>query len=159
MRHHSTTPRGFTLIELLVVIAIIGILSAVVLVSLNQARGSGADAAIKKNLAQAMRQAELYVDANGRSYEGICTDTTVNGTKSIYALGKAAADRKGVQYNTTDATGGAMTRVICHDKEDAWAMQAPLMTADPLYFCVDSEGRATTTTSNRIGGSNDSSCT
>ena len=40
---HIKTDRGFTLIELLVVIAIIGILSSVVLASLNTARNRGAE--------------------------------------------------------------------------------------------------------------------
>lgn len=54
--------QGFTLIELLVVIAIIGILSSVVLASLNTARNKGSDAAIKSNLANIRAQAEIIYD-------------------------------------------------------------------------------------------------
>lgn len=52
----NSTKKGFTLIELLVVIAIIGILSSVVIVSLNNARTKARDAARKSNL-QAMATA------------------------------------------------------------------------------------------------------
>ena len=64
MTQHKFFSRGFTLIELLVVIAIIGILSSVVLASLNTARGKGADAAIKAGLANVRAQAEIYYDTN-----------------------------------------------------------------------------------------------
>lgn len=58
--------RGFTLIELLVVIAIIGILSSIVLASLNSARQKGRDARRLADVKQIQLALELYYDANGQ---------------------------------------------------------------------------------------------
>lgn len=60
--------RGFTLIELLVVIAIIGILSSVVLASLNGARKKGRDARRISDLKQTQLALEMYYDSNSSEY-------------------------------------------------------------------------------------------
>ncbi len=57
--------RGFTLIELLVVVAIIGMLSSVVLASLNTARGSARDARRAQDIKQIQTALELYQNDNG----------------------------------------------------------------------------------------------
>lgn len=56
--------RGFTLIELLVVIAIIGILSSIVLASLNTARLKSRDARRVADLKQLQLAMQLYYDAS-----------------------------------------------------------------------------------------------
>ncbi len=55
--------RGFTLIELLVVIAIIGILSSVVLASLNTARKKSRDARRLSDIKQLQMALEMYFDS------------------------------------------------------------------------------------------------
>lgn len=60
----TSAKKGFTLIELLVVIAIIGILSSIVLASLNTARQKSRDARRVADLKQLQLAMQLYYDAN-----------------------------------------------------------------------------------------------
>ena len=65
--------KGFTLIELLVTVAIIGLLSAVVLVSLNSARRSANDARRKADLKQIANAMEMKYDSDS-SYPSYAAD-------------------------------------------------------------------------------------
>lgn len=62
----NSTHKGFTLIELLVVISIIGLLSSIVLASLNAARSKSRDSQRKQDLIQLRNALELYYSVNNR---------------------------------------------------------------------------------------------
>ncbi|MEK9176963.1 MAG: prepilin-type N-terminal cleavage/methylation domain-containing protein [Patescibacteria group bacterium] len=81
------TGKGFTLIELLVVIAIIGILSSVVLASLNDARMKSRDAKRIADLKQLQLALELFFDGSGAypTYAQYSTSGTGNLTPQYMA--------------------------------------------------------------------------
>ncbi len=142
--------RGFTLIELLIVIAIIAILSATILVSLNTARNKGANTAIKKELSSARRAAELFNNENGRSYENVCAEGAVNGVPSIYPIISKIATQYSYNLNIDTYTGSS-ARVTCNDTDAAWGAESPLRGGG--FFCVDSIGNATTTSTSKLAAS------
>jgi len=61
------TQSGFTLIELLVVISIIGILSTIVMISLNGARAKARDAVRMQDIHEINNAIQLYISDHGHS--------------------------------------------------------------------------------------------
>jgi prepilin-type N-terminal cleavage/methylation domain-containing protein len=81
--------RGFTLIELLVVIAIVGLLSSVVLASLNSARTKARDTKRKADLKQLEVALEFNYDKYGAytQPENMCSDTSYGGLGGCSSAG------------------------------------------------------------------------
>ncbi|GMU74459.1 MAG: hypothetical protein AMXMBFR44_6560 [Candidatus Campbellbacteria bacterium] len=107
--------KGFTLIELLVVIAIIGILSSVVLASLNSARQKGRDAKRISDVSQIKLALELYFDSNGTYPVGSGTSTAATALVPDYIPVWPLEPLAGGSYGYG---GTATSYVVMADLED-----------------------------------------
>ncbi|MBI2673944.1 MAG: prepilin-type N-terminal cleavage/methylation domain-containing protein [Candidatus Zambryskibacteria bacterium] len=140
----SNEDKGFTLIELLVVIAIIGILSSIVLASLNTARDKGSDAKIKSQLAGLRASAEVYNDSNGNYGPAVSDECS-----SVFFVDTAS----GMDKYTTQANYPTGATLSCHTDGAAYAVSALLLsTSAGEAWCVDSTGASKQTPANLVDG-------
>jgi len=132
--------KGFTLIELLVVIAIIGVLAAIVMVSMSGATDKAKDARMKGDLAQVKSLAEL-INTDESSYASTCSGATSLGAAGTnYATSLAA-----IATDITQLTG----TTSCHADTTHYCVSVELLTATAAAdnFCIDSAGHAVATAS------------
>ncbi len=133
--------KGFTLLELLVVIAVVAMLSAIMMSWLGFARGNGANAGMKTDLAQMRTQGNIYATANGNfgtaaDSTGACTGAGTNNT--IFADSKFASIISALQIHSSG--GHTATCYSAVGGNPSWVVSIQLYAPQNgnNYVCTDS---------------------
>ena len=137
MSHSSGHNRGFTLIELMVVITIIAVISSIIFVVLNDARGKGNDTKVKAQLSAIRAKAELFYDSNA-SYNGSAGN--ISGS-CITANSMFTDVASGMSIQTLQSNYPSGATVTCYSTVSTYAVSALLPgQGDTNSWCVDSTG-------------------
>ncbi len=151
---------AFTLIELLVVIAIIGLLSAIILASLQSARKRGSDTRVVadvqqiRNILSTGQNSSVYTDLYGAT-AGSPAGGSFTISNSGYTAGSpaaatttAASANLATQWNDAVSQGGAIqifvgtnstTGGVASPNVISFAIYGQLVSSTK-YFCIDSTG-------------------
>ncbi len=135
---HMTKQKGFTLIELLVVIAIIGILSSIVLASLNSARNKGKDASAKASMSSIRGAAEIYYNSASdatASQSGGGNKYYVDATHTVCFNPDVVKLASAAQTQTGNAP-------VCGAAASGSSYTSYVTLTSTQIFCVDSTGFA-----------------
>lgn len=150
----SKKTKGFTLIELLVVISIIGILSSVVLASLNEARNKASLEAVRQDLRTLANEAAIYYESNGNYADtavyngcevGLANSFIDANSNSFAAITQAVGHARVVtgEQLPDGAESGGYYYCYIYAEEDEWgaAVYVGFISGDDeFYYCIGEDG-------------------
>ena len=149
--------KGFTILELLVVVAIIGLLSAVVMASLNSSRSKGRDARRIEDIRQIINATELYFNATGKYPSRAQFENPIKAQNplSLYLWPIPKDPKTNLQYNFSGVrTGGVNTPCTGYHVGVSLENNNKVLQSDSDFSSIANNCRVAPNGSGTSGGNN-----